>query len=56
MPVVHTPLVAAPAISYGIVKAPEAVEKVEVKAEAKVNLAKIIDGKKSQNLGIFLKV
>merc|ERR1712110_1177114 len=32
VPVVHTPLVAAPAISYGIVKAPEAVEKVEVKA------------------------
>ena len=33
----------------------QAKEKVEVKAEAKVNLAKIIDGKKSQNLGIFLK-
>merc|ERR1711953_1279541 len=32
VPVVHTPLVAAPAISYGIVKAPEAIEKVEVKA------------------------
>merc|ERR1712241_873128 len=32
VPVVHTPLVAAPAISYGLVKAPEAVEKVEVKA------------------------
>ena len=33
----------------------QAKEKVEVKAEAKVNLAKIIDGKKAQNLGIFLK-
>ena len=33
----------------------QAKEKVEVKAETKVNLAKIIDGKKSQNLGIFLK-
>ena len=33
----------------------KAKEKVEVKAEAKVNLAKIIDGKKAQNLGIFMK-
>ena len=33
----------------------QAKEKVEVMAEAKVNLAKIIDGKKAQNLGIFLK-
>ena len=33
----------------------KAKENVEEKAEAKLNLAKIIDGKKSQNLGIFLK-